>query len=43
MWQDAFTSAFVSGHGQKRYREASVGDHSAAFMPQYNAASKRRA
>lgn len=28
MWQDAFTSAYVSGHGQKRYREASV-DHSA--------------
>lgn len=28
MWQDAFTHAYVSGHGQKRYREASV-DHSA--------------
>lgn len=28
MWQDAFTSAYVSGHGQKRYREASV-DHTA--------------
>lgn len=24
MWQDAFTSAYVSGHGQKRYREESV-------------------
>lgn len=24
MWQDAFTNAYVSGHGQKRYREASV-------------------
>jgi hypothetical protein len=24
MWQDAFTSAYVSGHGQKRYRDASV-------------------
>ncbi|KAF2217891.1 hypothetical protein CERZMDRAFT_63994 [Cercospora zeae-maydis SCOH1-5] len=38
MWQDAFTSAYVSGHGQKRYREASV-DHSA--YAQY-ATSKRR-
>lgn len=28
MWQDAFTNAYVSGHGQKRYREASI-DHSA--------------
>jgi len=24
MWQDAFTSAYVSGHGQKRYRDESV-------------------
>ena len=24
MWQDAFTTAYVSGHGTKRYREASV-------------------
>ncbi|KJX96151.1 C6 finger domain-containing protein [Zymoseptoria brevis] len=39
MWQDAFTSAFVSGHGQKRYREASI-DHSA--YAQYPSASKRR-
>lgn len=39
MWQDAFTNAFVSGHGQKRYREASV-DHT-----QYSTytSSKRRA
>jgi hypothetical protein len=39
MWQDAFTNAFVSGHGQKRYREASI-DHSA--YSQYPAGSKRR-
>ncbi|GIZ43278.1 hypothetical protein CKM354_000651000 [Cercospora kikuchii] len=38
MWQDAFTSAYVSGHGQKRYREASV-DHSAYA---HYATSKRR-
>jgi hypothetical protein len=24
MWQDAFTSAYVSGHGQKRFRDESV-------------------
>jgi hypothetical protein len=24
MWQDAFTSAYVSGHGQKRFRDDSV-------------------
>jgi hypothetical protein len=24
MWQDAFTNAFVSGHGHKRYREESL-------------------
>ena len=36
MWQDAFTNAYVSGHGQKRYREMSA-DHSA-----YNPYSKRR-
>lgn len=40
MWQNAFTNAYVSGHGQKRYREASV-DHSA--LSQYVAANKRRA
>lgn len=40
MWQNAFTNAYVSGHGQKRYREASV-DHSA--LNQYTAANKRRA
>lgn len=39
MWQDAFTSAYVSGHGQKRYREASV-DHSA--YAHYPSTSKRR-
>nr|POF07874.1 cutinase transcription factor 1 alpha [Quercus suber] len=38
MWQDAFTSAYVSGHGQKRYREASI-DHS-VYAPY--SASKRR-
>lgn len=38
MWQDAFTSAFVSGHGQKRYREASL-DHS-VYAPY--SSSKRR-
>nr|POE49410.1 hypothetical protein CFP56_50327 [Quercus suber] len=38
MWQDAFTSAFVSGHGQKRYREASI-DHS-VYAPYSH--SKRR-
>lgn len=32
MWQDAFTHAFVSGHGVKRYREASVGDASMAGL-----------
>ena len=35
MWQDAFTNAYVSGHGHKRYREGS-----ADFTQQY---SKRRA
>lgn len=40
MWQNAFTNAYVSGHGQKRYREASV-DHSA--LNQYTATNKRRA
>ena len=36
MWQDAFTNAYVSGHGHKRYREESL-DH----MP-YDQYSKRR-
>ena len=40
LWQDAFTSAFVSGHGQKRYREASI-DHSATYG-QYANSNKRR-
>jgi hypothetical protein len=39
MWQDAFTSAYVSGHGQKRYREASV-DHS-AYEHQYHTPKRR--
>lgn len=39
MWQNAFTNAYVSGHGQKRYREASV-DHSA--LDQYTSTNKRR-
>lgn len=39
MWQDAFTSAYVSGHGQKRYRDDSV-DLTAMYDP-YGA--KRRA
>lgn len=30
MWQDAFTSAYVSGHGQKRYRDDAV-DSSGGF------------
>ncbi|KXT05016.1 hypothetical protein AC578_10337 [Pseudocercospora eumusae] len=38
MWQDAFTNAYVSGHGQKRYREASV-DHSA--YSQYSNTKRR--
>lgn len=33
MWQDAFTSAYVSGHGQKRYREASVDQSAYAHYP----------
>jgi len=36
MWQDAFTNAYVSGHGNKRYREESL-DH----IP-YDQYSKRR-
>lgn len=40
MWQNAFTNAYVSGHGQKRYREASV-DHSA--LDQFALTNKRRA
>lgn len=32
MWQDAFTSAYVSGHGQKRYRDESV-DLTAMYDP----------
>lgn len=35
MWQDAFTNAYVSGHGHKRYREDSLVDP----FSQYN---KRR-
>lgn len=31
MWQDAFTSAYVSGHGQKRYRDDTV-DSSGGFV-----------
>jgi len=27
MWQDAFTSAYVSGHGQKRYRDDTMGSN----------------
>lgn len=36
MWQDAFTNAYVSGHGHKRYREESLEP-----MP-YDQYSKRR-
>ena len=36
MWQDAFTNAFASGHGHKRYREESLDS-----IP-YDAYSKRR-
>jgi hypothetical protein len=36
MWQDAFTSAFASGHGHKRYREETLDS-----MP-YDQYSKRR-
>lgn len=37
MWQDAFTTAYVSGHGNKRYRDDNTGH------PTYNHYTKRRA
>jgi hypothetical protein len=33
MWQDAFTSAYVSGHGQKRYRDEGSVDLTGVYDP----------
>ncbi|GAB7364158.1 hypothetical protein MBLNU230_g4709t1 [Neophaeotheca triangularis] len=38
MWQDAFTNAYVSGHGQKRFREEDLG----VGFPGDSYGSKRR-